>query len=66
MKIIKHGSPKHNKPDRKFKCDYCGCVFTAKYGEYVENYEEYKGTIYTCNCPECNNKCYTFEVNKNV
>ena len=45
MKIIQHGSPKHNKPDRRFECNYCGCVFEAGYDEYK--------------CPECGNKAYS-------
>lgn len=60
MKVIKHGDMALNKPNIEFECVFCGCIFEAIHEEYVENYEEYKGTIYACNCPECGNECYTF------
>lgn len=52
MKIIKHGNPKYNKPDRCFKCDNCGCVFEAEYGEYKTG-SQYNETYRYCKCPEC-------------
>lgn len=52
MKIIKHGKPKYNKPDRCFKCDSCGCVFEAEYGEYKTG-SQYNETYRYCKCPEC-------------
>ena len=58
MKIIKHGNPKYTKPDRRFECSHCGCIFEAEYDEYkyagFHNNEEY----YKCNCPECNSEVY--------
>lgn len=63
MKIIEHGSPKYNKPDKKFKCDYCGCIFIAEYGEY--KYSDcqcnalYHEWYYECECPECKRKAYS-------
>ncbi len=59
MKIIKHGSPKYNKPDREFKCDYCGCIFTAEYGEYKYSGCQYNIEYYECKCPECKRKAYS-------
>lgn len=53
MKIIKHGTPKYNNPDRKFKCGYCGCVFEAEHGEYQEGMNEYNKGYYFSVCPEC-------------
>lgn len=60
MKVIKYGDMAFNEPNKEFECVICGCIFEASHEEYVENYEEYKGAIYACNCPECGNECYTF------
>lgn len=63
MKIIKHGNPKYNKPDRKFRCDYCGCIFEAEYGEYKYGNCQYNTWYYEwyyeCECPECKRKAYS-------
>lgn len=60
MKIIEHGDMALNKPNEEFECGYCGCIFEASHEEYTIDYKEYKGIIYTCNCPECGNECYNF------
>lgn len=52
MKIIKHGNPKKNKPDAKFVCEHCGCVFIAEWGEY-EKHDSYQGNWVESICPEC-------------
>ena len=59
MKIIQHGNPKHNKPDRRFECNYCGCVFEAGYDEYKYSGSQYNVEYYECKCPECGNKAYS-------
>ena len=55
MEIIKHGQiPEHRV---QFRCDYCGCVFIANYGEFTYNMyrnEEY----YSARCPECFKSCH--------
>lgn len=66
MKITKHGI-KHEQAVETFKCESCGCEFSAKKDEY---YIDYDGASYTsfvntcsisyttkdylvCSCPEC-------------
>lgn len=58
MKIIEHGNPKYNKPDKRFKCNYCGCVFEAEYKEYKCAGSQYNIPYYECKCPECGNIAY--------
>lgn len=52
MKIIKHGTPKCNKSDRRFRCNNCGCVFEVEYGEYKTG-SQYNEPFRYCKCPEC-------------
>lgn len=58
MRIIKHGSPKYSKPDRKFRCSYCGCVFETEYDEYEYAGSQYNEAYYKSTCPECHNIVY--------
>lgn len=71
MKIEKHGKVyyKESEKTEKFKCDNCGCEFTAKEDEYYIDYNGANYTpintistytisliakdIYVCSCPEC-------------
>ena len=58
MKIIKHGNPKYNKPDIKFRCSYCGCEFVAEYNEYKYAGSQYNESYYKAECPECHRSVY--------
>lgn len=53
MKIIEHGNPKKNKPDAKFVCENCGCVFIAKFEEYQRHDSQIQGDWLETYCPEC-------------
>ena len=62
MKIIKSGNLKEIRPIRRFKCNRCGCIFDAKYGEYTELNLKiiHEGEwIFSCICPCCQEFCIT-------
>ncbi len=44
---------------RRFKCDYCGCVFDADKDEYKRR-TLYGGIYNTCKCPCC--RCSADEI----
>ena len=70
MNIKKHGcNQKEEQQTEEFKCEQCGCEFSAGYDEYyVERgstwsgnysvlsytYSSYVTDKYICSCPECN------------
>ena len=59
MKIIKDGLSyeeieKKRKGIRRFKCNFCGCVFEAEQNEYKCNQYYNSELSYTCLCPKCN------------
>ena len=54
MEIIKQGNI--NFDPKKFKCDYCGCVFIAKKHEYsyISYFSIFKKRLTAfCKCPCC-------------
>lgn len=53
MKIIEHEDPKKNKPDVRFVCNHCGCIFIAESGEYEKHDSQIQGGWYEVKCPEC-------------
>lgn len=68
MVITKHGeNAKENLMTEKFKCEQCGCEFSADYDEYYVSRGSsitssssltyvYTTTVtdtYVCSCPEC-------------
>lgn len=58
MKIIKEGLSceeieRKRKGIRRFKCDFCGCVFEAEQGEYKCNQYYNSELSYACQCPKC-------------
>lgn len=53
MKVLSHGDPKKGKPDIKFFCRRCGCVFVAEFGEYKKECSQIEGLWYSAKCPEC-------------
>lgn len=53
MKIIQHGKPKTDfNTIKRFKCDFCGCVFEADKGEYKVG-TQYNSIYHQCKCPDC-------------
>lgn len=52
MKILKQGKIKNISGIKRFKCNYCGCVFEAEQGEYKSG-QHYNDTYYFCECPFC-------------
>lgn len=53
MKIIQHGRPELDLSTvKRFKCDFCGCVFEADEGEYKVG-QQYNNIYHQCKCPEC-------------
>lgn len=53
MKVISHGNAKRNKPDIKFFCKKCGCLFVAGHEEYKVESTQIEGTWYYSKCPDC-------------
>ena len=66
MNITKHGCIDYPKNIEEFKCEQCGCEFTANDEEYyVDKANDYDGIsvvgsysatvtdMYVCSCPEC-------------
>lgn len=53
MIIISHGNPKRQKPDAKFECQWCGCIFIAEFGEYQKHDSQIQGDWVETHCPEC-------------
>lgn len=54
MKIIKRGViPKE---EREFCCNYCGCVFECKKGEYEFHDSQKEGSWLETNCPTCGHR----------
>lgn len=56
MKIIQHGDLKKNKPDVRFECQQCGCIFVAEWSEYEKHSSQRDGDWYEAHCPECNSR----------
>lgn len=57
MKIIKEGNLNKLMRVKRFKCDYCDCIFTADKNEYIID-SQYNEEYYYCTCPCCNNRAY--------
>lgn len=57
MKIIKEGNLDKFMRAKRFKCNYCDCIFKANKDEYNTNYQ-YNEEYYTCKCPCCGNIAY--------
>ena len=51
IKIIKPG--KKPETTKRFKCQYCGCVFEADRGDYEEGYSMGIGSYLRIYCPVC-------------
>lgn len=56
MRIICDGDPKKNKPDVRFTCQNCGCVFIAEWGEYTRHDQQIQGPWLECTCPQCKSR----------
>lgn len=52
MKIIKEGHPDAVKRRVRFRCNRCGCVFEADFGEYTIDFFRNEES-YSCECPTC-------------
>ncbi len=57
MKIIKEGNLDKLMKVKRFKCDYCDCIFTANHKEYIKD-SQYNEEYYYCICPCCGNRAY--------
>ena len=57
MKIIKEGNLNKLMRVKRFKCDYCDCIFTANHKEYIID-SQYNEEYYYCICPCCDNRAY--------
>ena len=57
MKIIKEGNLNKLMRVKRFKCDYCDCIFTADKNEYIID-SQYNEEYYYCICPCCDNRAY--------
>lgn len=57
MKIIKEGNLDKLMRVKRFKCDYCDCIFTANHKEYIID-SQYNEEYYYCICPCCDNRAY--------
>lgn len=58
MEIIKEGLSykeleQKRKAVKRFKCDYCGCVFDAEKDEYECKQYNHTELGYCCQCPHC-------------
>lgn len=56
VKIIKDGELSLLKETIEFKCDKCGCVFTADKDDYMYRSDQSEGiSWYQISCPYCSN-----------
>lgn len=57
MKILKNGDSSllNKRNEEQFKCDECGCEFTANEIEYGKIENQRDGATIYCKCPYCGN-----------
>lgn len=60
--IVEHGNPSILLEKRTFKCERCGCVFTAMTEDYQVHFDVYGKRHYLCSCPETFCDGYGIEV----
>jgi transposase len=60
--IVEHGNPNILLEKRTFKCERCGCVFTAMTEDYQVQFDVYGKRHYFCSCPETFCDGYGIEV----
>ena len=61
MTIVVHGDPNKTRAVKRFRCDYCGCVFDAEKGEYqsAEALAQQKDNLEAYSmCPCCRRKVW--------
>lgn len=50
--IVEHGNPSILLEKRTFKCERCGCIFTATAEDFQVHFDVYGKRHYLCSCPE--------------